>query len=111
MIRKIFGKIMQWKNDSENLPVYKEMVRRYEILLNRIAEKCEETDYGLPEVKNRKIIELAKTDISKDSYDNGFSFWLDDEEDIIEENIDEVIEDEPIEYEDCFEIPKITRKK
>lgn len=75
MIKRILTKIMKWKQDSEDLEVYKEMVRRYELLLKRIAHTAGDNDYNMPVLKFRKIKELAETDISKDTYDNGQDFW------------------------------------
>lgn len=75
MIRKLLNLIQ----DSKDLEVYKEMVRRYELLLKRISNKCDENCgkmyYGNPSVGFRRIKELAETNISKDYTEENMLFW------------------------------------
>lgn len=112
MFKKIFMKYLQLKQDSEDLQYYKEMVRRYRILLERISNKCSDNDYNMPILKFRKIKELAETDISKDNYDDGMNFWDEFDNEDFEDHIPRISEEEInlLEADDISDIPKITRK-
>lgn len=77
MLRKIIG-LMNLKKERDS---YKEIARRYQLLLERVADKCEEKAginwYGNPAIGFRQIKELAESDITQ-QYTLDF---LQDEED------------------------------
>lgn len=73
---------------KEELKTYKEIIRRYRLLLKRIADeakKAKQMNCSIAYSEFNKIVDLANSDISKD-YDNRYnSFLLDEEEDIIDD--------------------------
>jgi hypothetical protein len=77
MLRKIIG-LMNLKKERDN---YMEIARRYQLLLKRVAEKCEQKAginwYGNPSIGFRQIKALAESDITEQYI---FDF-LQDEED------------------------------
>lgn len=66
MLDKIIGLF----NVKKEMEAYKEIARRYQLLLQRVAEKCEEKAginwYGNPSIGFRQIKELAESDITEE---------------------------------------------
>ena len=66
MLDKIIGLF----NVKKEMEAYKEIARRYQLLLQRVAEKCEEKAginwYGNPSIGIRQIKELAESDITEE---------------------------------------------
>lgn len=66
MLDKIIGLF----NAKKEMEAYKEIARRYQLLLQRVAEKCEEKAginwYGNPSIGFRQIKELAESDITEE---------------------------------------------
>lgn len=64
MLKKIIG-LINLKKERDN---YKEIARRYQLLLKRVAEKCEQKAgincYGNPSIGFRQIKALAESDIT-----------------------------------------------
>lgn len=56
-------------NQKEELKTYKKIVKRYEGLIQRIIDKCDECKatqfYGNPSIGFNRIKELAESDIEK----------------------------------------------
>lgn len=65
MLGKIIG-LMNLKKERDN---YMEIARRYQLLLKRVAEKCEQKAginwYGNPSIGFRQIKALAESDITE----------------------------------------------
>lgn len=66
MLRKIVG-LINLKKERDS---YMEIARRYQLLLKRVAEKCEEKAgmnwYGNPSIGFRQIKTLAESDITEE---------------------------------------------
>lgn len=77
MLGKIIG-LINAKKERDN---YKKIAKKYQLLLKRVAEKCEQKAgmnwYGNPAIGFRQIKELAESDITQ-QYTLDF---LQDEED------------------------------
>ena len=77
----MLGKIIGLINAKKECDNYKKIAKKYQLLLKRVAEKCEQKAginwYGNPAIGFRQIKELAESDITQ-QYTLDF---LEDEED------------------------------
>lgn len=102
MLRKIINLIKM----KEDFKTYKEMVRRYQLLLKRIAEeakKAKQMNCSIAYSEFNKIVDLANSDISKD-YDNRYNSFLLDEEECIIDDGEELVKLEIIPNENTLTI-------